>query len=556
MANKNSKFKIQKGAICFFAFCLFTFYLNGQVAVGAEPVGFVDVTKETGISFVHQTGAQGDWHYVETMGSGCALFDADGDRDLDIYFVNGAHGLPEGQNALYRNDGGFHFSVIPGASGTGYGMGCTVGDYDNDGDLDLYTTGYAANVLYQNDGQGVFADVTRAMGVVGGGWSAGATFFDLEGDGDLDLYVVRYLTYDVETERICERVGIRTYCDPGYFEGAPDLLYRNEGTGSFTDVSFEMGVADSTGKGLGVVSLDYDGDGDTDLYVTNDTTPNFLYQNGGDRFEEVGLEAGVAFNAEGRAEAGMGIDAGDLDGNGRPDLFVTNFSYETNAVYQNEAGGFFLETRVATGIAGVSLLSLGFGTHLFDYDNDGALDLFVANGHIFPNVKAFSTAESYAQPDHLFRNEGGRFNLVKVGVEAPHVSRGSAVGDLDGDGDLDLVVQNLGEGPRVFRNDGGNLGHWVAVKLVGGMEGVPGGENPAFSNRNGIGAKIQISANGKTQVREVRSQSGYLSASDLRVHVGLGDAKQVDRIEVKWPSGRTQVLENVGVDQTVVIEER
>ncbi len=527
---------VQKGVVWIF----FSVFFASDASFAEQ---FVEVTEAAGIAFVHRTGARGNWHYLETMGSGCAVFDADGDGDLDLYFVNGDHAQAGGENALYRNEGGFRFVAVPGAPGRGYGMGVAVGDYDNDGDLDLYTTGYDANVLYQNDGQGGF--VEKKAGVTGGGWSSGATFFDADADGDLDLYVARYLTYNVTTEPRCDRVGIRTYCDPGYFKGAPDLLYQNDGNGRFTDVSFEMGVADSSGKGLGVISLDYDGDGDTDLYVANDTTPNFLYRNDGGHFEDGGLEAGVAFNAEGETQAGMGVDVGDIDEDGRPDIFVTNFSYETHALYQNRAGGFFTEVSVSTGIAAPSLLPLGFGCNMFDYDNDGDLDLFVANGHIFPNVKAFSKAESHPQADQIFRNNGGHFETVTAGVEVPGVSRGSAVGDLDGDGDLDLVVLHSGQRARVFRNDGGNAMHWIAVKLVG-----------TRSNRDGIGAVVKVTAKGKTQVREVRSQSSYLSASDSRLHFGIGPANRVAQIAVHWPGGHVQVLKNIAADRVVVIKEK
>jgi len=590
------------------------------------------VATAAGVTFVHRTGAQGGWHYVETMGSGCALFDYDGDGDLDLYLVNGANlpGQPaEGTNALYRNEGKgeIYFTDVTrqaGVPGRGYGMGCAVGDYDNDGRPDLYVTGYPENVLYRNNGDGAFADVTQRAGVAAGGWCSGATFFDFDRDGYLDLFVVGYLDYDLRREPPCERVGIRTYCDPAFFNGARSRLYRNNRDGTFTEVSLAAGIVDSTGKGMSAVSTDFDGDGDADLYVANDTTPNFLYRNdqkgltaedaksaeqssrrggergsgrkgeetfpplshspilpfeGGERaFVEVGLEMGAAYSGEGKAQAGMGVDAGDFDNDGDEDLIVANFSYETNALYRND-GGTFVDATETAGLSGPSFLPLGFGVNFLDSDNDGDLDLFVANGQIFPNVAAFSAAESYAQRAHLFRNEGGVFREVgaEAGIDAPGVGRGSAVGDIDRDGDLDIVVINSGGRPRVWRNDSVSQNHWLVVKLVGGVKTVLSPElrvlsqktknekpkehsalstqHSALSNRDGIGARVFVTAGGRTQVREARSQSSYLSVSDVRLHFGLGAADRVDRVEVRWPGGGAQRLSDIRIDQVVIIEE-
>lgn len=521
-----------------------------SVCVGAESVRFEDVTETSGISFVHDPGVRGNWHYVEMMGGGCALFDFDGDGFLDLFLINGL-----GPHALYRNAGiigEIRFVDVTEKAGVAgiegvYGMGCTVGDYTNDGNLDLYVTGFDRNVLYRNEGNGRFTDVTEEAGVIGGGWSAGATFVDIDNNGHLDLYVARYLEYDLETEPVCDRLGVRTYCDPGFFKGAPDLLFRNNGDGAFSDISIEAGIHDPTGKGLGVLTLDFDGDGKTDLYVANDTTPNFLYRNTGGKFEEIGLLSGVAFNEAGAPQAGMGIDAGDCTGNGLQDIFVTNFSYETNAFYANEGDGFFSFASAEAGISGPSLLPLAFGISMFDYDNDGNLDVYVANGHIFSNVKAFSEVEEFAQPDQLFRNENGRFRDVSEasGIHFVAVGRGTATGDLDGNGYLDLIVVNLGESPRIFRNTGGSGNNWFMVRLAGG----PG------SNRFGIGAQVKIRAGDRTQIREVRSQSSYLSVSDFQLHFGLGTAERVDELSVRWPSGQVQVLSELNVNQVVTVAE-
>ena len=518
----------------------------------ADSIRFTEIAEKAGIHFVHSTGAKGGWHYIETMGSGCALFDADGDGDLDLYLVNGANlpGRPvEGINALYRNDTDktirlTDITKFSGALGRGYGMGCTVGDADNDGDLDIYVTGYPENILYVNNGDATFKDASHQANVAAGGWSAGAAFFDFEADGDLDLYVVRYLTYDPAREPMCERSGVRTYCAPYRFRGAPDLLYLNSGDGTFEDISQRAGIADSRGKGLGVLSLDYDRDGDTDLYIANDTTPNFLYRNDGDRFTEVGLETGTSLSASGRPQAGMGVDAGDVDGDGRTDLIVTNFSYESNAFYRHREQGIFSESSARLGLVGPSTLPLGFGTHLFDADSDGDLDLFVANGHIFPNVSDFSSAESYPQTDQFFRNTAGVFEDVSesAGFASPAVSRGSALGDIDTDGDLDLIVLVANARPHLYRNDTPPAHSWLIVQLKS-------------ANRSAIGARVTLTAGDRIQSREVRSQSGYLSSGDPRLHFGLGDAEQIDRLDIWWPSGRTQTLRNLPPNQILVIEE-
>ena len=442
-------------------------------------------------------------------------------------------------------------------------MAATAGDYDNDGDLDLYVTGYPENILYQNNGDNTFTDISQLAGVSASGWCAGATFFDSDTDGDLDLYVVRYLTYNPLREPVCKRSEIRTYCAPFRFQGAPDLLFQNNGQNRFADISVSSGIASPKGKGLGVITLDYDTDGDTDLYITNDTTPNFLYQNDGGHFTEVGLEAGVALSASGRPQAGMGVDAGDTNGDGRTDLFVTNFSYEPNALYHNQGGGLFSEAVAHTGLLGPSTTPLGFGTHFFDGDGDGDLDLFAANGHIFPNVTDFSSAESYAQTDQLFQNNEGVFEDIsyEAGLTTPTVSRGSAVGDLDRDGDLDLIVL-ISNGPALlYRNDSDASNNWLIVKLIGGQKVQTQKPNEAkktegLSNRSAIGTRVIVTAEGHSQMREVRSQSSYLSTSDLRLHFGLGTSKRIQHLVVHWPNGRSQTLEDLPANQVLEIRER
>ncbi len=525
---------------------------------GNDGARFVDVTEKAGITFEHRHGGGGDKHIMETVGGGASLWDYDGDGDLDIYFLNGAP-LPgyEGPqplwNALYRNDGGRFVDVTAEAGLTepGYSMGCVVADYDNDGDLDLYITSFGKNRLYRNNGDGTFADVTERAGVADARLGASAAFGDIEGDGDLDLYVTNYVAYTLENSIYCgnRAEGIHTYCHPNNYEGAFDVLYRNEGDGTFTDVSSRAGIDLPGGKGLGVIFVDLDEDGDADIYVANDSVMNFFFRNLGDgRFEETALSLGVGFSEDGRPEAGMGLDFGDYDGDEALDLFVTNYELETNTLYRNLGDGTFMDTTYQSGLALPSLPWVGFGTGFFDLDNDGDQDLFVANGHVMDHPQSRSDATSYAQRNQLYENDGGHFSDISAGAgeyfREERVSRGVAFGDWDNDGDPDLLVANNNAAPDLLRNDNDSLNHWTLLHLVG-----------RNSNRDGIGAFVRLTAGGKVQVDAVRSGGSYLSQSDLRLHFGLGASPRIDRLELRWPSGLEQVFEDLPGDQLLLIRE-
>ena len=520
-------------------------------------VQFVDVTTEAGIIFKHVNGASGRKFYLETMGSGAAFLDYDNDGDLDLYIVNGAPlpgfetaALPT--NILYRNDGHGTFTdvtTVAGVGNTGYGMGCVAADYDNDGNTDLYLTNYGENILYRNNGDGTFIDVT-AHARVGGGdkWSSSCAFVDTDHDGNLDLYVVNYLDYDITKDQDWyDSRGRRIYSNPQVYAGVSDTLYRNNGDGKFTDVTKRSGVYNNDGKGLGVTCGDYDNDGRIDIYVANDTTPNFLYRNIGDgRFVDIGPFAGAAYNEHGVAEGGMGVDFGDYNNDGALDIFVTNFSNETNTLYHNTADGALIDFTNIAGLGEVSFLKLAFGTKFFDANNDGILDLFVTNGHLYPTE---SDALEYAQTDQLFINTGeGTF--VDASEQAGEyfsirrVGRGAAFGDYDNDGDTDIFVVNLNEEGVLLRNEDGNKLNWLTIKTVG-----------VTSNRDGIGARVEVVTRSHSQIKEVQAGSSYLSGHDLRLIFGLGTETEAETVKIAWPSGVEQTLKNVKANQLLVITE-
>lgn len=523
-------------------------------------VQFVDVAEALGITFKHVNGESGRLYYLETMGSGAAFLDYDNDGDLDLYIVNSAllpgfvtDTLPT--NMLYRNDGDRGFTDVTAESGVGqvgYGMGCGTADYDNDGDPDLYVTNFGENVLYRNNGDGTFTDVTAYAGVSDGDkWSTSCAFVDYDHDGNLDLYVVNYLDYNIaEDGEWYDTNGRRIYSNPRVYKGVSDTLYRNSGAGAFTDVTQRTGVYNETGKGLGVTCGDYDNDGRIDIYVANDTTPNFLYRNMGDgTFTDLGVIAGVAYNEEGVAEGGMGVDFGDYDNDGFLDIFVTNFSRETNTLYRNSSNGIFTDVTYIALLGDPSFLKLGFGTKFFDADNDGDLDLFGANGHVYSTVESQSDTIEYAQTDQLFMNVGeSSFLDVSEACGAyfsvKRVGRGAAFGDYDNDGDTDIFVVNLNQEAVLLRNDGGSGNNWLKIKTVG-----------VKSNRDGIGARIEVVTRSHTQVREVQAGSSYLSGHDLRLIFGLGAETEAKEVRVTWPSGLKQTLTAVEANQFLIITE-
>ncbi len=540
--------------------------------VGATPapeVQFTEVTQATGIDFKQENSATSSKYLIETMGGGVALMDYDNDGRLDIFFTNGAKiddPMPEGKqpdkserrfwNRLYhRNVDGTFTDVTERAGLTGlpqnhYDMGVAVGDYDNDGFEDLYVTGFGGNTLYHNNGDGTFTDVTKKAGVGGGGWSASAGFFDYDNDGKLDLFVTRYLDWSFKTNRYCgeKKPGYRAYCHPDNYEGVANILYHNNGDGTFTDVSAKAGIANPNGKGLGVAFADYDGDGSTDIFVANDSVQCFLYHNNGNgTFTETGLLAGVGYNEDGKTFAGMGTDFTDYDNDGRPDIVVTDLSNERYMLFRNNGDGSFRDVTNASGVGGATLPFAGWSTRFFDFDNDGWKDLFVAQSHVMDTIELTSPNLKYEQPPLLLRNQAGHFSRVVAGeaFQRAWAGRGGAFGDLDNDGDVDIVVSNAGEKAYVLRNDGGNRNHWLEITTVG-----------TKSNRDGIGARLKVvSGSELTQYFTINTAVGYQSSSDKRLVVGLGSDTVAKLIEVRWPSGIVQKLENVKADQMLKVTE-
>ncbi|HIG55331.1 MAG TPA: CRTAC1 family protein [Candidatus Latescibacteria bacterium] len=499
-------------------------------------------------------------YILESHGSGAAFFDHDSDGDLDLYITNGAtfttyRNRSGPGNALYRNKGDGTFADITGDAGVGdagWSGGVAVGDIDNDGHQELYATNYGANVLYRNKGDGTFADITSEAGIGGDQYSASAAFFDYDHDGDLDLYVANYVVFDAEhlpaKPALCSFYGgLQVYCGPKGLLGAPDALYRNEGDGRFSDVTQIAGIAAANRYyGLGVVPVDYDDDGDTDLFVANDETPNVLWQNQDDgTFTDIALIAGVAYNGDGDTEAGMGVDFGDYDNDGDPDIYVTHFFTETNTLYRNENGRRFSDVTTTAGLAAATVDLLGWGTRFFDYDNDGRLDLFVANGHVYPQVEQAATGSTYGQSNQLFRNlDHRRFDLVDIGLTDHKVSRGTASGDYDNDGDIDLFVVELNDAPTLLRNDGGNTANWLVVQVIGSDD-----------NRDGAGTRIRLQIAGQSQSRTVNGAASYLSHNDLRVHFGLGESEKVAQVEIIWPNGSVDIVEQVPANKLLVVRQ-
>jgi hypothetical protein len=526
------------------------------------PVTFTDVAGSAGIKFQHDNAASPEKYLIETMGSGCGWIDYDQDGLLDFYLVNGAathvyspnHPL---RSALYRNNGDGTFTDVTGKAGVGaeglFGMGVAVGDYDNDGFPDLFVLGYGRCILYHNNGDGTFTDATTRAGVENSGrWASSAAWFDYDNDGRLDLVIANYVDWSPERNFYCgdQGPGMRSYCHPDDFRGQPPTLYHNNGDGTFTDVSKSSGLGLKGNNGLGVVTFDYDNDGWQDIFIANDHMPNFLFHNNRDgTFREVGYAAGVAVSADGLFEAGMGTDAADATGGGRMDLTVTHLDMQLARFYQNLGDQTFDDATLRSKIGYATYHMSGFGTRFMDYDNDGARDLFIANGHVLDNIQRYHADTRYAEPKLMFRNNGhGVFENVsdRLGADfqLPRVSRGAAVADFDNDGDLDILVNNNGQAPQLLRNDGGNSNHWLEILLIG-----------TRSNRDGVGARVKLSAGSLVLYDQRKGGMSYQSAQDPRLHFGLGPHSNVDAIEIVWPNGSVTKLANLKGDQIIAVKE-
>ncbi len=540
---------------------------QAQAPPPLPPVVFTDVTKSAGITFANASSAEKKY-IVESMNGGVAMFDFDGDGRLDIYLVNSytveaaLAKKPRPPAALYRNLGNGKFEDVAAKAGVadpGWAMGVSVADYDNDGDDDLYVTCFGPDKLYRNLGNGKFEDVTAKAGVSDPRFSTGSAWGDYDRDGDLDLFVANYVDFKLDDlpqfgkGQLCQYRNIPVQCGPRGLPGAGDTLYRNNGDGTFTDVSKQAKVDDPNGfYGLGVMWTDFDDDGWIDIYVANDATPNYAYRNNHDgTFTEMGLMLGVAVDENGVEQGSMGISIGDYDRDGRFDLVVTNFAEQYNTIYHKNADGAFTDMSRATKTADVSMPLVGWGVKFFDYDHDGWLDLLVVNGHVYPQIEGAYPGGEYRQRKLFYRNlRNGTFedlsNSVGEAVKERRASRGAAFGDYDEDGDLDVIVNDLDGPPMLLRNDGGaQAGNWIKLHLAG-----------TKSNRNAVGAKVELKAGGLTQIDEVHAGDSYISHSDWRLHFGLGKATTIDEIMVRWPSGKTEKLTKVAVNRVMKIVEK
>jgi hypothetical protein len=542
--------------------------IGGARHAGDGAARFRDVAADAGLLFQHINGAAGAYHLPEIMGAGAALFDYDSDGDLDVLVlqgrpIEGGASPASGRPRLFRNDvssppgaASLHFTDITDRAGLAsddYGMGVAVGDYDNDGDPDLYVTNYGPNRLYRNNGDGTFTDVTRAAGegMDDPRWSTSATFSDYDADGDLDLFVANYVDYSIAGSRRCsDPTGARDYCGPLQFRPVPGRLFRNNGNGTFADVSEASRVTTAYGSGLGVISADLTGDRRPDFYVANDGRPNQLWINKGDgTFEDGALLAGVALNMDGVAEGSMGLAVGDPDNDGDLDIFVTNITGESHAFYENDGRGQFQDRRLTSGIGASTLRSTGFGTDWFDYDSDGWVDLFIANGGVTIIEALRGDPFPFRQPNQLLRNIDGR-HFRDVSLEAgaalrlSEVSRGAAFGDLDNDGDVDVLVTNNGGPLRLLLNETALQNHWLAVRLEG-----------VTDNRQGLGARVGVVTGDITVWRRAHTDGSYLCANDPRVHFGLGKADAAVRLIVEWPRGMREAWSNVLPDRSVTLKQ-
>ena len=528
----------------------------------APSVKFIDIAQSVGIDFRHDNAASSEKYLIETMGSGCGWIDYDQDGLLDLYLANGAatrlykpaHPL---RSALYRNNGDGTFTDVTLKAGVGaeglFGMGVAVGDYDNDGYPDLLVLGYGRCILYHNNGNDTFTDVTARAGVQNlGRWASSAAWFDYDNDGRLDLVIANYIDWSPEHNFWCgdHGPGMRSYCHPDDYNGEAPTLFHNNGDGTFTDVSKQSGVGLKPGNGLGVVTFDYDNDGWQDIFIASDSMANFLFHNNRDgTFREVGYLAGVAVSADGLPEAGMGTDAADTTGKGRMDLIVTHLDSQLARLYQNMGDGSFDDATLRSGLGYATFHMSGFGARFMDYDNDGAADIFMANGHVLDNINRYNASVHYAEPKLMFRNLGhGAFQNVSEDLgrdfQLPRVSRGAAIGDFDNDGDLDILVNNNGERPQLLRNDGGNANHWLEILLIG-----------TRSNRDGVGARVKLSAGDLVLYEQRKGGMSYQSAQDPRLHFGLGKHSIADAIEILWPSGVVTKLAKIQADRIIAIEE-